>query len=117
MNKASTDRCGSCVYCEIERIGCACDGAYDPDGCFRCNPEKHARPACLPGESVTHKYQVVLERRATYVAYVEVEDVNFERAKQRALGLANSSAWVTSQVTTTAKTITMVPKELKSGPA
>ena len=41
-----TPKC-TCVFCEIERSGrCACDGAYDPDGCFLCNPTKHERPPC-----------------------------------------------------------------------
>jgi hypothetical protein len=34
-----------CNSCEIERIGCGCDGAYD-DGCFRCAPSRHVRPPC-----------------------------------------------------------------------
>lgn len=38
-------RCGKCDACEIERIGCACDGAVD-DGCFLCAPERHERPEC-----------------------------------------------------------------------
>lgn len=42
------DRCGTCNSCEIERIGCACDGAYD-NGCFHCTPEQHQRPACPTG--------------------------------------------------------------------
>jgi hypothetical protein len=36
-----------CDACVIERIGCPCDGALDA-GCFRCTPEKHARPECPP---------------------------------------------------------------------
>lgn len=38
-------RCGKCNSCEIEKIGCGCDGAYD-DGCFLCRPERHERPLC-----------------------------------------------------------------------
>lgn len=37
--------CGCCCACNVERHGCGCDGAYD-DGCFNCNPETYARPAC-----------------------------------------------------------------------
>lgn len=40
-------KCGKCDSCELERIGCGCDGALD-DGCFLCHPEKHERPPC-PG--------------------------------------------------------------------
>jgi hypothetical protein len=36
-----------CNACEIERIGCSCDGSLD-DGCFFCKPEKHERPPCSP---------------------------------------------------------------------
>lgn len=108
------ERCGACVFCEIERIGCACDGAYDTDGCFRCNPSKHPRPACPPRETVMHRYQVVLEKSVQYVAYVEVEATNFEQGKQQALKLANVANWVTTQATTTTKTITMLPKEKSS---
>lgn len=42
---ARASRCGDCHACELERIGCPCDGALD-DGCFLCTPAKHARPAC-----------------------------------------------------------------------
>jgi len=37
--------CGVCNACDIERIGCACDGAFD-FGCFLCSPEQHKRPVC-----------------------------------------------------------------------
>lgn len=42
-----TDRgkCGDCKACNVERHGCACDGAYD-DGCFKCAPERYTRPPC-----------------------------------------------------------------------
>lgn len=39
------DRCGKCDACQIEEIGCACDGAFD-NGCFLCTPDKHKRPLC-----------------------------------------------------------------------
>jgi len=39
------ERCGKCDSCQIERIGCGCDGAYD-DGCFLCRPSLHERPPC-----------------------------------------------------------------------
>lgn len=39
-------RCGECWACQVERIGCACDGAMD-DGCFLCTPARHKRPPCL----------------------------------------------------------------------
>lgn len=41
-------RCGKCNACEIERIGCGCDGSLD-DGCFLCEPERHQRPTCPRG--------------------------------------------------------------------
>lgn len=43
--KVFSGRCGTCNACEIERIGCPCDGALD-DGCFLCTPDRHARPPC-----------------------------------------------------------------------
>lgn len=36
-----------CGYCDVERLGCGCDGALD-DGCFLCAPERHHRPSCPP---------------------------------------------------------------------
>lgn len=42
-------KCGTCLACSIELIGCACDGAYD-NGCFNCNPDSYARPPC-PSEA------------------------------------------------------------------
>ena len=44
MSEPDNERCEAC---EIERIGCPCDGSLD-DGCFLCTPEKHARPPCHP---------------------------------------------------------------------
>jgi hypothetical protein len=44
------EKCGDidrCRACKIEKIGCACDGAFD-DGCFLCCPAKHERPECPP---------------------------------------------------------------------
>lgn len=38
-------RCGNCPACELERIGCGCDGALD-EGCFLCTPNLHKRPPC-----------------------------------------------------------------------
>jgi hypothetical protein len=39
-------RCGNCDACEIEKIGCACDGGVDPEGCFFCEPDTYIRPPC-----------------------------------------------------------------------
>lgn len=39
--------CGSCNNCELERMGCPCDGSMD-DGCFICTPDRHKRPPCPP---------------------------------------------------------------------
>ena len=44
--KVFPKRCTDCNACRIEAIGCACDGALDGEGCFLCEPEKHARPPC-----------------------------------------------------------------------
>lgn len=38
-------KCGQCNSCQLEKIGCGCDGATD-DGCFLCNPQKFKRPPC-----------------------------------------------------------------------
>jgi hypothetical protein len=38
----------TCNPCEIERLGCGCDGAED-DGCFLCTPSQHKRPPCEDG--------------------------------------------------------------------
>lgn len=45
--KTFSERCGKCDACEIERVGCPCDGALD-DGCFLCTPDRHQRPPCPP---------------------------------------------------------------------
>lgn len=42
-------QCGDddCSECTLDRIGCGCDGSFD-DGCYRCTPSRHTRPACPP---------------------------------------------------------------------
>jgi predicted phosphodiesterase len=42
---ARAARCDVCDACELERIGCPCDGSFD-DGCFLCTPSRHVRPTC-----------------------------------------------------------------------
>lgn len=39
--------CGDpdCWPCQVEAVGCACDGAED-DGCWLCAPDRHERPPC-----------------------------------------------------------------------
>lgn len=39
-----------CSVCELERIGCGCDGA-DDDGCWICTPDRHQRPPCKGAEA------------------------------------------------------------------
>ncbi len=55
------------------------------------------------------KYQVVLERRVKYLAYIEVEGENFEQAKSTALERAEGSHWREDRTVTEVKTITLVP--------
>lgn len=47
-------KCGKCDACELERIGCGCDGALD-DGCFLCRPLKHTRPACYVSDPLPER--------------------------------------------------------------
>ena len=48
-NVRTDGRCGECPGCLAEGSSCACDGALD-DGCWRCSPEVHPRPACPHAE-------------------------------------------------------------------
>lgn len=47
-------QCGKCDACELERIGCGCDGALD-DGCFLCRPGHHKRPPCYVTDPVPER--------------------------------------------------------------
>lgn len=47
FQKPDECRCLNCPSCELEQMGCGCDGSMD-DGCFNCTPDKHTRPACPP---------------------------------------------------------------------
>lgn len=51
MKNPEECRCLDCNACDIESMGCACDGSMD-DGCFLCNPERHERPECVTNDNL-----------------------------------------------------------------
>lgn len=80
---AKAMKCERCTACEIERIGCGCDGAYD-DGCFLCRPQLHQRPAC-PWELVLATTAERAQKMLSDVVEVEKlrrEMTEFEKLRQ-----------------------------------
>lgn len=73
-----TGKCGRCSACELERIGCGCDGALDY-GCFLCTPSRHPRPECPPA------LEGAPRRKPTALVHRDMHEAILANTKERVM--------------------------------